>query len=219
MRSNTTSNRVICPRDGWLKRVGFSIATLVVMLLVPMTGMAQTYNFWANNTTTALSSNGSFTNSSGENMTLLNGWDGRFGVSGSVGGKQNCWMLYLDNTLYNGCGGARYLSIRNLNQGQKVTISWTQGSGTSNGQAWTSDITFVTTGQADGKKAGDIVPHGEGFWVLGNGTLDLNVGRYVKISQIKIENSQWTNTVTINTNGSSGTMKWDPDQKKMVEAS
>ena len=115
MRSKTTSNRAIHPGDGWRQRMVFSVTMLFVMLLVPILGNAQTYTFWCNNTTTALSTNGTFTNSSGDTgMQILNGWDGRFGVSGAVGNQdnKNCWMLYLDNTLYNNNSGGRILSIR-----------------------------------------------------------------------------------------------------------
>lgn len=216
MRSKTTSNRAIHPGDGWRQRMVFSVTMLFVMLLMPMASMAATYTFWCNNATTPLGTNGTFTNSSGDVMTAISGYDNRFGVTGNVGDTKNCWMLYKDNTLYNGNTGGKIFSIRNLQQGQKVKINWTQGSGTSNGNAWTSNLTFRTSGQADGKNAGDVVPNGQEFFVCG-GTLDIDFGRYAKVSSIEINNSQWVNTVTFNTNSALGYKKWDASQKKMVD--
>ena len=197
----------------------FSVTMLFVMLLTPMASMAQTYTFIAqHNAHTDLGTNGTFTNSSGDVVTIITGYgpygatnyDNRLGVTGNVGSdySNNKWLLHKSNCIYNMTNNPQVLSIRNLTQGQKVTITWGRQSGS-------NDITFRTTGQADGRNAGAVVPSGESFFVCG-GTLDLNVGRYCSISEIKVENAQWVNTVTFNTNGAYY-KKWDASEKKMVD--
>lgn len=214
MRSNTTSNRVICPRDGWLKRVGFSIATLVVMLLVPTASMAVnpfTYNFKKSGDV-ILYGNGTVTNSSGQTVTIISGYD-NIAVTGGLGQIDNEMWYCRTGGLYQRHGTDKTLSILNLTQSQKVTITY-DGSGNNQNKHY---ITFRTSNQVQGKNANDNLESGVTYRSCG-GSLDLTVPRYIYITEIKVENFNYDNSINFNLNGSSGRVKWDPVQKKMVEA-
>ena len=211
MRSKTTSNRAIHPGDGWRQRMVFSVTMLFVMLLMPMASMAWTGTITFGSGTYSLTGGTNFTNSSGQTVTTINGYE-NLAVWGDLGGTSSCWYV-LNGSLFNGRGAGRTLSILNLQPGQVVTITYDASRNDQNNYY----ITFRTSGQGYNKNAGDEVYSNQSFTMAGNGTLDLDVPRYHQISSIKVEAAPYPNYVHIDATDAVGYKKWDASQKKMVD--
>ena len=193
----------------------FSVTMLFVMLLMPMASMAWTgtYNF-VKSGDVALYGNGTVTNSSGDVVTKISGYD-NVAVTGGLGAIDNNMWYCRTAGLFQRHNGGRILSILNLQQGQRVTITY---NGSNNNQNPKQDkILFKTTGQANGMNANDEVTSGSTYLSCG-GSLDLSVPRNHYISEIKVEDALYPNYVSFDTGNALGKMKWDATQKKMVEA-
>ena len=191
----------------------FSVTMLFVMLLTPIASMAwtDTYNF-VKSGDVVLYGNGTVTNSSGISVTKISGYD-NVAVTGGLGQIDNGMWYCRTNGLYARHGSNETLSILNLQQGQRVTITY-NGSMNNQNKPY---ITFITSGQVEGKNANENVESGATYLSCG-GSLDLSVPRYHYISEIKVEDAQWPNYVSFDTSNALGKMKWDATQKKMVEA-
>ena len=170
---------------------------LCLLLLVTQMSMAGdwsgstvTYNFANYPDGTNFTNGGTAATSSSGNLTILgdsyNQLDNRFAVSGGVGDSGNRWYIH-NGGLYQFHGNTKDLSILNLHAGDKVTINWKNVTESKN-------ITFKTSGQANGQNAAATVVSGTEYTISSNGTLDLSVGRYIAITSVKIyqDPSTWT---------------------------
>lgn len=196
------------------------MAMLVMMLLAPNgvkagdwsnNGMTVTFNFSAYPNKTSFTNGASVTSSSGQSLIIINDTqynqlEDYFAIQGTTEATNTAkWWIY-NGGLCNGIAGTRTLSILKVCAGDYVTISYNNGSFTSNGVTYTTDIQFRAAGQADGKVAGDVVSSGTRYTVSADGTLDLNVGRNAVVTQIKIE---YNNTHLVWGGAQSGTKEID----------
>ena len=190
MRSKTTSNQAIRHGGGWLNRMGSFFTVLAVMLLLPLTAIAGTwngadltFNFQLNDYSSSPKTwalNDGYVKKLGNKDLYLfdadgvtNGLEGFFAASGNFGVGSGTWWLRrrssstTDWGLFNTNSADQYFSVLKLRAGDLVTITY---SGT--------PITFVDKSQVNNPPSNDNnVVSGTPYTIKNNGELDLYVVR------------------------------------------
>ena len=191
-----------------------SVTALVVMLLMPMATHARDWTFGSYPDNTYFTDGGTVPTSANGSLMLLkdntyNQLEDRFAVKGTT----TEWYIH-NNGLYAAYGNQwRAFSILNVSPGDKVTISYDNTRCAADDNVKRS-ITFVASGQVEGKSAGEVVPNNQEFYVMDSGSLDLNVPRYLVINTIKVEAG--TGSVTLTNNSDlKGYAKWNATTKQI----
>lgn len=197
----TSRKRFAGKLDFSAKQVSTTLLLLLLCLLMPQgakagdwseNGTKVTFNFAAYPNKTSFTNGSPVTSSSGQSLIIINDQaynqlNDYFAIQGTTEATNTAkWWIY-NGGLCNGIAGTRTLSILKVFAGDYVTISYKNGSYTSNGVTYSSNIQFRAAGQADGQAAGTVVASGSQYTVSADGTLDLNVGRNAVVTKIEIK--------------------------------
>lgn len=110
-------------------------------------------------------------NGFGLNQITSSGFENMFATQGA--------FTIHSSKLYNGNSGSRYLTISNLYQNVKITITYENGKDN-------SAIVFVAGNQVYGVSANQVLTNNQEYTMSSDGELDLGIGREVHIQRIVI---------------------------------
>ncbi len=149
-------------------------------------------------------------NSSGDNVTVIRTSDFEFekriAVTGPlvwrVGNTTSFGWFFSNNKDGLRCaGGGRLLSVLNLFTGDKVAVNYGYYSGTSSTTIRSNNVSGVTPGNA--------CKSGEQYTMSANGSFDLNIGQYIRITSIAITPANTNNRIVFDYSGTNQTATYN----------